>query len=416
MSEANYPISSLELINWRLEEPHCSKPVLKLVLNETIQPSALQIALDQTIQRYQILQLTTSENTEIVYTKAKMIHPIEDILYESPVSLQAEEGYAPWRICYHDNYITFYFHHGLMDGRAAFEVLKTLLYYYALELGKDVSLEGIRTLDDPQEFIEEESKDPVKKCYKEGLTPLKEKTPLQASPFKEGVTASPQYCRLFVDKNAFMKKVKELETSPFALTAVLLARSFEGYYESKPTINVGIVADYRTIFGIDSMHNFISMSTISYESENMDDKSLALACTMFRSVLDVMLQKENVNKHFEDSLKLSMALRPSPLSDQAKQILQYIRSIQSSTSLIISYIGRFLLPEGLKDMVKDLYVYVPSGSANLIEMIDLNDQFILNIHHSFNNVDFIHSLQKELESLGITSHFENDIKTPVVHL
>lgn len=417
MKELNYPISCMELINWRQSDDQCSTPSIRLFLNESIQEDALRKALDQTLKRYQILHLTTKEQDgKLIYVEALHIHPLIQATYETPVALGLHEGYSPWCIRYYDNYISFHFHHGLMDGRGAFEVLKTLLYYYALALGKDVESTGIRTLEDPASLIEEESRDPVEVCYQDGLVPLKEKETLQASRFKEDLLSPSHYCRFFVDKNAFMKKVKELETSPFALTAVLIARSLKQYYEEEnPVINVGIVADYRMIFGIESMHNFISMGKISYESEKMDDKSLALACTMFRSVLDVMLQKENANKHLADSRKLDMILRPAPLSEQAKQVLQYILSVQSSTSFIISYIGRFLLPDGLKEMVQDMAVNVPSKSANLIEMIDINDHFILNIHHSFNNIDFITSLQKQLDELNISSRLENNSVQPVVH-
>lgn len=412
---SNYPLSSMELINWRNKEPHCSKPVIRLLLHENINAEALQKALDQTVQRYPVLHLTTASiNGEIRYTKTEKIHPVQEGIDE--ISLCFNDGYAPWCVRYENKCIAFCFHHGLMDGRAAFEVMKTLLYYYALHLGKDVSADGIRTLNDPDVLIEEESLDPVARCYKKGLIPLKEKTALAASRYKESVVSGQHYCRLLVDKQAFMKAVKDLDTSPFALTSVLLARSLKEYYDEKPVINIGIVADYRTIFQIESMHNFISMGVISYECAAMDDKSLQLACTMFRSVLDVMLQKENANRHLEDSIKLSMLLRPDPFSEQAEQILQYIRSIQASASFIISYIGRFLLPSGLKEMVNDIYLHVPSGSANLMEMVDLNDRFVLNIHHVFNNIDFIKSLQTQLDAMHIPSQYEGDLETPKVHL
>lgn len=399
---SDYPISCMDLINWQMDGENASMPLVRLTVQEPLCLPDLNAALAQTRRRYAALNLVRGvRDGQFVYVQTDAANPVCEAEPQWPVALDTADGGFPWRLYCRQNQLWFCLHHGLFDGHAVFDVLKTLFYYYAQEQGRTVSAEGVCTLADSPARLAAEAEDPVPKCRTEA-PPLPQKAPLPAGKLRADAllpAGQGRFCRVFVDKATFMHCVKQLETSPFALMSVLLARSLREQFDTaEPVVNIGVIADLRAVYGQPSMHNFTAMNVISYDCAAMDCRPLELCCQAFRSILDVMLQPENAGRSLLDAAQLEPLLRPMPLSEQARQILHAAAGRADEVSFVLSYIGRLECPGVL---VTDLECHAVKGASRLIEMADVNGNFILNINHGFADDAFVQRLCAQLSALGV---------------
>ena len=126
-----------------------------------------------------------------------------------------------------DNYIIINLAHCLTDGKGAYELIKTLLYYYITNAYKvELSKENIRLIDD--EIKEEEINDPLLNI-KNIIKPERIETPVCLNVIKENLLENQNKVlyHLSIDEKELMDYVKTIKATPNTLMALLLAKAIK---------------------------------------------------------------------------------------------------------------------------------------------------------------------------------------------
>lgn len=133
---------------------------IRIRLRDLIDPEILRRAVDTTMKRYPYFCVELQKK-EGQYVFAENHRPvvISDSLHGVELNSEAS-NYHMIAFCWQDNWIVLDVFHGMTDGTGAYEVVRTLLYYYCSDR-YDVRLkeEGIRLVGD--EISMEEWSDPV---------------------------------------------------------------------------------------------------------------------------------------------------------------------------------------------------------------------------------------------------------------
>ena len=133
---------------------------IRIRMRDLIDSDVLRHAVDSTMERYPYFRVELQKKGE-QYIFAENHRPVVITNSLHGVDLNTEDSnYHMIAFCWEDNWIVLDIFHGLTDGTGAYELLRTLLYYYCSELyGVELSDEGIRLVGD--EICEEEWVDPV---------------------------------------------------------------------------------------------------------------------------------------------------------------------------------------------------------------------------------------------------------------
>ena len=140
------------------ESPHAIR--LRIRMRDLIDSDVLRHAVDSTMERYPYFRVKLQKKGK-QYIFEENRRPVVVTHSLHGVALNSEESnYHMIAFCWQDNWIILDVFHGMTDGTGAYEVLRTLLYYYCSErYNTRLNDDGIRLVGD--EISEEEWIDPV---------------------------------------------------------------------------------------------------------------------------------------------------------------------------------------------------------------------------------------------------------------
>ncbi|MEE1158828.1 MAG: hypothetical protein UHS51_05345, partial [Atopobiaceae bacterium] len=122
---------------------------MRIRMRDLIDPAALRNAVDATMKRYPYFCVELQkENGQLVFVENH--RPVVISHSMRGVELNSEDSnFHMIAFCRQDNWITLDVFHGMTDGTGAYEVIRTLLYYYCSERYQVVLKdEGIRLAGD----------------------------------------------------------------------------------------------------------------------------------------------------------------------------------------------------------------------------------------------------------------------------
>jgi len=131
-------------------------------MRDLIDPSVLRKAVDVAMKRYPYfcVELRKVDN-QYVFTDNSRPVVISNSLHGTELNAKGS-NYHMIAFAYYDNWIILDVFHGLTDGTGAYEVIRTLLYYYCSErYNIKLKDDGIRLVGD--EITQEEWDDPIEK-------------------------------------------------------------------------------------------------------------------------------------------------------------------------------------------------------------------------------------------------------------
>ena len=133
---------------------------IRIRMRDLIDFESLNYAVDMTMQRYPYfcVELQKKDGQYIFMDNHRPV-VISHSLHGVPLNSQ-DSNFHMIAFCYLDNWIILDVFHGLTDGTGAYEVIRTLLYYYCSKrYGVGLNDEGIRLVGD--DISLEEWDDPV---------------------------------------------------------------------------------------------------------------------------------------------------------------------------------------------------------------------------------------------------------------
>ena len=156
----------------------------------------------------------------------------------------------------------------------------------------------------------------------------------------------------------------------------------------------------------ETMHNCILSKKITYV-DRFDGMEFPLVSTIYRSILDLAVQQENIIKEATktvDEIRPLVSIKPRFLQKiVAKAVAGVLK--HSDSNFTFTYLGRVNLPDVVMEGLYDFQFrsWTDFGECN-IAAIDFCGTLILNICENYQNKEIIPDFIDVCRSVGI--HFE----------
>lgn len=248
-------------------------PIFRIsaVLNETVLPVCLQKALNRTIRRYPMMTMRihkglfwrymehSDEPLRVKREEEYPCHPLHDNINREPLL----------KVFYYRRRISVEAFHAITDGSGALEFLKTLVYEYLRETGKDVSPAGmIRTAASP--VLAEELEDSFHRCYIPGHPPkIKYSKAYQITgthfePY--GINVTQGVVSASAIRNIAKQQGASITEFILALLMYMIYRqSSQDRHDQRP-IKVTVPVNLRQFFPSQSLRNFFAITSVEISS------------------------------------------------------------------------------------------------------------------------------------------------------
>jgi hypothetical protein len=213
------------------------------------------------------------------------------------VELNSEESnFHMVEFCWQDNWIILDVFHAMTDGTGAYEVVRTLLYYYCSERYQaELSAEGIRLVGDV--IDDEEWADPVV-GRRDLPVPQRTEMPPALDILKEaGLEGDdqPTVYSIAVQESEFMGFNLDNDGSPATMVALLLSRSLAKLYpDAAGVIRIIVCVNQRKALHAPLAHQSLVGAAYLEYKDKMRDWDLERQGTVYRGMVFAQAQEENV--------------------------------------------------------------------------------------------------------------------------
>jgi hypothetical protein len=158
--------------------------------------------------------------------------------------------------------------------------------------------------------------------------------------------------------------------------------------------------------GFQTMHNCILSKNITY-IDRYDTMDFALVSTIYRAILDLAVQPENIVKaatEFVDTVGPLVSIKPRFLQKALARVVFGVMK-HSECNFVFTYLGRVDLPDEVMSGLADFnFRSWPDFSECNVAAIDFNGTLVLNICENFQDKNIIPDLIDICSAVGI--HFE----------
>ena len=301
-----------------------------------------------------------------------------------------------------DNYIIINLAHCLTDGKGAYELIKTLLYYYITNAYKvELSKENIRLIDD--EIKEEEINDPLLNI-KNIIKPERIETPVCLNVIKENLLENQNKVlyHLSIDEKELMDYVKTIKATPNTLMALLLAKAIKKEnVNSDKIIRMNICFDLRKLLNTPLAHQCLVGAILFDYDEKLINLSFEEQIKVVREKVKESLEEPQSLNSILSAYNLLLMLSNLKDEDKIKQISGIINNKTKETvSASISYVGRANFGD-IEQYITDFKTITISHTPIMIEISAVNGRFYLDFIQNFEDERYIKAFKEELESLKI---------------
>jgi hypothetical protein len=386
-----YPISANKTV---ME----NNPFFQVKLKERVYAERLHTAVKQALGQHSLFGCTLRyEKGYYLETNEKEFLLICASEENRPLAFgDATNGFL-WQMCYDEYTISFEWCHAISDGKGAFAFFSSVLcHYFGVERSVEPALElGLESLYDKAE------KGIPQKKQAKGFA-------ANALPFlKRGYRTD---CHILkAPMSEVLAVAKKSNSSPAAVLPPLVSIALRKHISSKAknkNVRCSVVIDCRAPMGFQTMHNCIISKNITYV-DRYDTMDFARVSTIYRSLLDLAVQKENIVKaatEFIDTVGPLVSIKPRFLQKALAKVVFGVMK-HSECNFVFTYLGKVDLPnEVMSGLVDFNFRSWPDFSECNVAAIDFNGTLILNICENFRDKQIIPDLIDICSAVGI--HFE----------
>ena len=391
---------------------------IRMRMADRVDAAVLRDAVDTTMKRYPYFCVRLREKSgEFVFED----NPSPVVLFDSVhgVALNAKNSnYHMISFSYVDDWIVMDVFHGLTDGTGAYEVIRTLLYYYCSRR-YDVTLsgQGIRTLED--EISLEEWECPVMKA--ENLpTPRRYEMPTALNP---GVAANlpvEKYSTVYgitVAENEFMQFNRENGASPGTMVSLLLSRAIAKLFpDAQEIIRIILCVNQRKALHAPLAHqSLVGGALLAYE-KNLRHLSLRQQIQAYRNMVADQTTEENVLSGVASVVGLTKMLLSKNRHEERTGIAAYVDEMAVRTgTACVSYVGKANFQEAEK-YVREFHVGSYNTTPITVQISAVNGKFTFDFIQKFHSPIYVHAFLKELEENGISYEFQTGMREELPHI
>ncbi len=385
----------------------------RIRMRDFIDPSVLRSAVDTTMKRYPYfcVELLKKNDQYVFIDNAR---PVTISHAPHGADLNSKEANMHMlSFAWYDNWIVMDIFHGLTDGTGAYEVIRTLLYYYCSErYGVKLDEEGIRLAGD--EISSEEWIDPLEKA--EDLpTPVRREMP-KAINLAEAAGLGDDHGRtvysITIPESEFMHFNIENDGSPATIVALFLCRAIAKMYpDAEDAIRVALCINQRKAFKAPLAHQSLVGGAMLEYKDKMQSWPLSRQATAFRGMVFVQSQDEAVLAGANNTKGLTQMLLSKKTDEERLGVAAYVGSMASTLlCATVSYVGKANY-KGAEKYIRDFRsLTTPSGGTLLIEIAAVNGKFTLDVIQPFSSPIYVEAFLKELEDNSITYDLQEVMK------
>ena len=377
---------------------------IRVRMRDLIDPDALRHAVDQTMVRYPYFCVELQKK-DGQYVFAENCRPVVITPSLHGVELNTEaSNYHMIAFAWADNWILLDVFHGMTDGTGAYEILRTLLYYYC-SARYDVILEeeGIRLAGDeisPEEWI-----DPVTTA-KDLPVPARAEYPKALDAVEAAGLRDDRQRTVYsiaVSESEFMRFNIENDGSPGTMVALLLSRAIARLYpDVQDPIRIALCVNQRKALGAPLAHQSLVGGVMLEYKEKLRDWPIERQATAYRGMVFAQCREEAVLAGVTSQKGINQMLLSRETDQERKAVAAQIERMTARLlTATVSYVGKANYKEAEK-YIRDFHLWTsPSGDSPLIEISAVNGRFTLDVIQPFSSPIFVNAFLKELEEQGI---------------
>lgn len=378
---------------------------IRIRMRDLIDPSALRYAVDTTMQRYPYfcVELQKKAGQYVFIDNARPV-VISNSLHG--VDLNAEESnYHMIAFAYQDNWIILDIFHGLTDGTGAYEVIRTLLYYYCSKrYGIKLNEEGIRLVGD--EITAEEWEDPIEKAS-DLPTPARSDLPKALNIIENAELQNDTLKTVYsiaIDESEFVRFSMDNDGSPGTITALLLSRAVAKLFpDANDPIRITLCVNQRKALQKPKAHQSLVGGAMLEYKEKLRDWPLDRQATAYRGMVFVQTMDETVLAGANSLRGLTQMLLSKETDQERLDITAYIgKTAEQIMTATVSYVGKANYKEAEK-YIRDFRTWTgATGNYPCVAIAAVNGRFTLDFIQPFSSPVIVNAFLKELEDNGIT--------------
>ena len=394
---------------------------IRIRMRDLIDPDVLRHAVDSTMKRYPYfcVELQKKDGQYIFEENHRPVvitHSLHGVVLNSE-----ESNYHMIAFCWQDNWIILDVFHGMTDGTGAYEVIRTLLYYYCSER-YDIRLndDGIRLVGD--EISEEEWIDPVANRTDLPIPPRNEMSNalnLVASANLENDHRHTVYS-IAISEAEFMRFNLDNDGSPGTMVSLLLSRAIAKMYpDARDPIRITLCVNQRNALHTPLAHQSLVGGIMLEYKDKMRDWPLERQGTAYRGMVFAQNQEENVLMGVANQAGITRMILSKESDQERLGAASYIYSLAGRViTATVSYVGKANYREA-EQYIRDFRLWTSSATNGLtVEISAVNGRFTLDFLQTFSSSIFVNAFLKELEENEIVYDLQdvNELELPNINL
>ena len=390
------------LYSTRKDAPHLIRMMMQM--SDPIDPAVLRSAVDVTMQRYPYfcVELRKKDGR---YVFAQNTRPvvISDTLEGTELNSESS-NYHMIAFSAEDDWIVLDVFHGLTDGIGAYEVIRTLLYYYCSQrYDVKLSREGIRLAGD--EISVEEWDDPV-----DALSGQPAEMQTQMSPALV-LTGYPGLLNdhkktvhsIALSEAEFMSFNSEHKGSPGTMTALLLSRAIAKLHpEAAAPIRIIVCVNQRKALRAPLAHqSLVGFSALEYDRQ-LRSLPIGQQVTEFRRRVHEQSGDEAIMSSVNAAASFVGMLTNMKTDEERLEAMSAADEMLNGTmTAVISYVGKARFGDAEK-YIRDFRTWTRCPDKGIIvEISAVNGRFIMDIIQPFSDPVYVNGFLQQLKENGV---------------
>ena len=384
------------------ESPHAIRARVRM--RDLIDPIVLRHAVDTTMQSYPYFCVELQrEDGQFFFAENHRPVVITNSLHGVELN-SADSNFHMISFCWQDNWIILDVFHGMTDGTGAYEVLRTLLYYYCSErYHVTLNDEGIRLVGD--EIPEEEWVDPV--ANKSDLpTPSRNEMPAALNSIAvaglEEDRRNTAYS-IAISESEFMRFTLDNDGSPGTMIALLLSRAIAKLFpDTEDVIRIALCVNQRKALRAPLAHQSLVGGVMLEYKDKMRDWPLERQGTIYRGMVFAQTEEETVLKGVASNAGINHMLLSKESDAERLEIIAAVNEFTKRlVTATVSYVGKADYKEA-EQYIRDFRSWTsPAATSLLVEIAAVNGRFMIDFLQKFSSPMYVNAFLKELEDNGI---------------
>lgn len=377
---------------------------IRIRMRDLIDPDVLRRAVDTTMERYPYfcVELQKKDGRYIFAENRRPVvitHSLHGVDLNSP-----ESNYHMIAFCWQDNWIILDVFHGMTDGTGAYEIVRTLLYYYCSgRYNVTLNDSGIRLAGD--EISQEEWIDPVAGRTDLPTPPRAELSDALSLTASAGLDKDGRHTvySIAISESEFMRFNLDNDGSPGTMVSLLLSRAIAKLFPAaENVIRIALCVNQRKALHAPLAHQSLVGGVMLEYKDKLRDWPLDRQATAYRGMVFAQSQEEVVLGGLASSSGIGRMILSKDSDQERIGVAGYIEKLASRiVTATVSYVGKANYREAER-YIRDFRLWTsPASNDLLIEISAVNGRFTLEFIQRFSSPVYVNAFLKELEENGI---------------